>query len=159
MLKLDINLLFTVINILILYFIVKRFLFKPVHKILDERQSEIDKQYDDAKISMDEAEEMKKRYEASLEGIDAEKSNILSESRSKAIAEYDKIVADAKSEAEKIVDDAKKNANSEKQKRIQEAKEQIADLVIEATAKISGAKQSAESDKELYNQFIAKIGE
>lgn len=158
MLKLDINLLFTVINVLILYFIVQRFLFKPLQKILDARQAQIDKQYADAQSAQDEADNMKKQYQDSLAQIDVEKNTILLESREKASAEYERIVADAKAEAEKIVGDAKKNANAEKQKRMQEAEEQIADLVVEATAKISGTKQSAEGDRALYDQFIAKAG-
>ena len=40
MLRLDWNLLFTVINLLILYFLMKRFLFKPVNEILEKRQQE-----------------------------------------------------------------------------------------------------------------------
>ena len=48
MLKLDINLVFTVINLLIIYFIVSKFLFQPVKNILAKRQEELDKQYADA---------------------------------------------------------------------------------------------------------------
>ena len=48
MLKLDINLVFTVINLLIIYFILSKFLFKPVKNILAKRQEEIDKQYAEA---------------------------------------------------------------------------------------------------------------
>ena len=73
--------------------------------------------------------------------------------------EYDRIVADAQTEAKKILDNADKNAALEEQKRIQQAQEQIAGLVVEATAKLVAAKQNADSDRELYNQFIAKTGE
>lgn len=158
MLKLDINLVFTIINILILYFIVHKFLFKPVRKILDARQAEIDKQYADAKNTQDEADKAKKQYEDTLSEIDVQKTAILSETRTHASEEYDRILSEAKTEAGKIVDDARKDAAAEKQKRVQEASEQIADLVVEATAKISGSKQSSEVDRELYNQFIARAG-
>lgn len=68
-------------------------------------------------------------------------------------------LADAQTEAKKILDNADKNAALEEQKRIQQAQEQIAGLVVEATAKLVAAKQNADSDRELYNQFIAKTGE
>ena len=45
MLRLDWNLLFTVINLLLLFVLMKMFLFKPVQKILDERQAEADRQF------------------------------------------------------------------------------------------------------------------
>ena len=155
MLRLDINIVWTILNLLIIFAIVKIFLIKPIHKILDARQAEIDKQYADAKA----ADELKTKYEASLSGVQAEKEGILNEARGKASNEYDRIVADAQTEAKKILDNADKNAALEEQKRIQQAQEQIAGLVVEATAKLVAAKQNADSDRELYNQFIAKTGE
>ena len=151
MLRLDINIVWTILNLLIIFAIVKIFLIKPIHKILDARQAEIDKQYADAKAAQDSAEELKTKYEASLSGVQAEKEGILNEARGKASNEYDRIVADAQTEAKKILDNADKNAAL--------AQEQIAGLVVEATAKLVAAKQNADSDRELYNQFIAKTGE
>ena len=159
MLRLDINIVWTILNLLIIFAIVKIFLIKPIHKILDARQAEIDKQYADAKAAQDSAEELKTKYEASLSGVQAEKEGILNEARGKASNEYDRIVADAQTEAKKILDNADKNVALEEQKRIQQAQEQIAGLVVEATAKLVAAKQNADSDRELYNQFIAKTGE
>ena len=56
MLKFDINLLFTVINVLILLFVVWRFLLKPVHRILDQRREEVEKEYLDAQQAKEQAE-------------------------------------------------------------------------------------------------------
>lgn len=101
MLRLDINIVWTILNLLIIFAIVKIFLIKPIHKILDARQAEIDKQYADAKAAQDSAEELKTKYEASLSGVQAEKEGILNEARGKASNEYDRIVADAQTEAKK----------------------------------------------------------
>ena len=77
MLRLDINIVWTILNLLIIFAIVKIFLIKPIHKILDARQAEIDKQYADAKAAQDSADELKTKYEASLSGVQAEKEGIL----------------------------------------------------------------------------------
>ena len=53
MLRIDINLLWTVINMLLIFFVIKRFLFKPVHQILNARKAEVDKQFADAKEAKD----------------------------------------------------------------------------------------------------------
>ena len=53
MLRLDINLLFTVINLIIIYVIIRKLLFKPVKKIIAQREAEINKQYEDAKTTED----------------------------------------------------------------------------------------------------------
>lgn len=159
MLRFDINLVFTIINLLILYVIVRKFLLKPVKKVIAARQEEIDKQYTDAQKAQDDAEAMKKQYEETLSSVDGEKESILNEARSKADEEYKQIIADAEAEAEQIKADAKKNAKIEQDKYMQQAKEQVADLVVAATAKIVASKQNEEADRELYNQFIAKTGE
>lgn len=159
MLRLDINLVFTLINLLILYVIVRKFLLKPVKNIIAARQTEIDKQYEDVQKAQEDADALKKQYEETMSGVDKEKELLLNEARSKAGNEYDKIIADAKAEAEQIKADAKKSAKSEQEKYIQQAKGQVADLVVAATAKIVASKQNEEADLELYNQFIAKTGE
>jgi F-type H+-transporting ATPase subunit b len=159
MLRLDINLVFTIINLLIIYFIVAKFLFKPIKNILAKRQEEIDKQYADAKTTTDKANELKTQYENSMKGIESEKAAAINEARTKADAEYDRIVAGAHAEADKLVDNAKKLAKVEQEKSIRQAKEQIADLVIEATERVVASGQGSDADRELYNQFLAKTGE
>ena len=48
MLRLDINLLFTIINLLIWYFLIKKFLFKPVNNIIAKREEAIEGRYKEA---------------------------------------------------------------------------------------------------------------
>ena len=110
MLKLDINLVFTVINLLIIYFIVSKFLFQPVKNILAKRQEELDKQYADAAAAKSQAGELRQQYEERVKGIDEEKAAAVSKAREKADEEYGRIVAEAKAEAQKIMSDAKKKA-------------------------------------------------
>lgn len=159
LLRLDWNLLFTVINLLILYFIVSKFLLKPVRKILDARQAEIENQYGDAQKVQDAAEEMKKQYEASLGGIEEQKAEIINEARGRAGAEYEKIVGEARQQADRLMEDAARSAKEQQDKRMQQAQEEIAELVVAATAKLVASRQDAAADRELYNQFLAKTGE
>lgn len=49
MLRLDWNLLFTVINILILYFILMKFLLKPINNVIQKRKDNINGQIENAK--------------------------------------------------------------------------------------------------------------
>ena len=137
MLRLDINIVWTILNLLIIFAIVKIFLIKPIHKILDARQAEIDKQYADAKAAQDSAEELKTKYEASLSGVQAEKEGILNEARGKASNEYDRIVADAQTEAKKILDNADKNAALEVLETIRYCKNDLGVATICGLSNIS----------------------
>lgn len=159
MLRLDMNLVYTIINLLVLYAIVRKFLFQPVRNIIAAREEEIRKQYADAENVRNQAQELKRRYEESLNSAEEEKRSLLIQAKDRAGSEYGKIVADARTEADRLLKEAQKQADRERQKRMQQAQEQIAELVVTATAKLVASRQSADADRELYNQFIAKTGE
>ena len=116
MLQLDVwNVLFTVINLLILFVLMRIFLYKPVQKIIAARQAEADKQFDEAAAKQSEAEELKTKYEAVLSDAENEKKKVVAEARKTADEEYQRIVTDAHKTASQIKDDAEAEAISQKE--------------------------------------------
>ncbi|MBQ6538583.1 MAG: ATP synthase F0 subunit B [Eubacterium sp.] len=156
MLHIDINLLFTVINMLVLFGALWLVLFKPVRKILDERQAEANREYDEAKSKQEEAESLKQEYEDNLQKIEQEKSETLANARKKADNEYQRILENANAQAKEITDRAVVEGENEKKKLIKSAEGQIADLVVEAAGKVAGSASGAEFDRSLYDDFLAK---
>lgn len=154
MLKFDLNFLWTIIN-LILFFVLMRFLlFKPIKKILTQRQEMIDNQFKDAENAREQADSLKSRYEAELAGVEDEKKQIITDARADAKAEYDKIVNRAQSDADRIKSDARKAADAETEKARLSVKEGIAQLAMETAAKVVGEKSSAEIDSSIYDKFL-----
>ena len=92
MLRVDINLLFTVINLLFLVFLMKKFLFKPVRAILEKRQSEIEASFKNADTVNQEAAALKEKYEASLSNIETERQETINQAKIDASKEYDEII-------------------------------------------------------------------
>ena len=156
MLRIDFNLIFTVINILVLFGGLWFVLFKPVRKILDERQAEADREYDEAKQKQAEADAAKKTYDESIAGIDDERKEILSETRKKADAEYQRIVETASEQAKDITDRAAVEAENQKKKILKSAEEEIADMVVTAAGKVAGTASGADFDRSLYDEFLSK---
>lgn len=155
-LRLDWNLLFNAINLIILYLLMKRFLFKPVNEILAKRQEEADQKMAEANAAKESALETKQQYEASLQMAEAEKEKIVSQARNEAAGEYSRIVGEAKTRAEGIVDKACTDAEQERNKILRKAQMEVRDMVVTAAAKVAGAKESEENDRRLYDQFILK---
>lgn len=151
------TLIFTVINIFILLGGLTFFLFKPVNKILKQRQEEIDQGFQEIDDKKAEIESKKAEYENALCGVDEEKAAILSETRQKASKEYDVIIADANNKAQGIVDAAKKNAEMEKAKIMEQANAEIAEIVIGATKVTMAGETDAAKDKALYDEFIESL--
>jgi len=119
MLRLDINLVFTIVNIVVLYICMRLFLFKPVNKILKQRQDAVQKQFDDAKEAQDKAEALKQEYEASLTNAKAESDRIMEEAKKKADAEYERVVKNADEEAAAKMQQAEEAIKVEKEKSMQ----------------------------------------
>ena len=76
MLRLDWNLLFTVINLLLLFVLMKIFLFKPVQKIIAARQAEADKQFDEAAAKQAEADGLRLSMQSQLQALKKKRARL-----------------------------------------------------------------------------------
>lgn len=159
MLKLDMNIIWSILNLLILYFLMKKFLFKPVQNIIAQRQAQADEALNDANASKAQAEEARSRYEASVKEVEESKTEIVAQARRTAAAEYEKIVNQANDQAKTIVEDAKTNAEHEKFKIIRSAENDIADMVVNAAGRLAGMGANATGQEKLYDEFLNKAGE
>ncbi len=160
MLKIDVaNIIFTVINLLILFVAMRFVFFKPIAKIIEERQKEADKQFDDATAKQSEADELKAQYSESLADLEEEKKQTIAKARKDADAEYQKIISDAEEKARQIKKTAENDAEKEKTKIIKNAEKEIADMVVDAATKVVGQQSGANIDSSLYNEFLGKAGD
>ncbi len=158
MLKVDINLLFTVINLGVIFFVIWKFLFKPVKKIIAKRQEEVEGQYAKAEEAKALADEERTKYEQAMSQAEDEKNSIIKEGRAQAGSERDKIIADAKAEASDIVETAKKDAEEAKKRIMKKGAEELSELVSQAAGKIAQTKEDPEADSRLFDDFISKSG-
>ena len=79
MLRLDINLVFTIINLLVWYAVIRIFLFKRVNKVIDQREQAIQSRYAEAAKLQEEAAAQKDRYAASQAQIEEEKTRVMAQ--------------------------------------------------------------------------------
>ena len=159
MLRLDFNILFNIINLIILYLLMKRFLFKPVNAILEKRQQAADAQFAEADRQKAEAKESQEHYDALVQGAEDEKKRIVADARQEASAEYGRIVSEAKDKADGIVEKAKADAENEKAAAMQQADAAVRDMVVTAAARMVAMKDAKESDRALYDKFLAETKE
>lgn len=154
-----VSIVITIANVLILFLILKKFLFAPVDKILHERARIIIDNKEKAEKSAAEADELKRRYDEKVVEIEQEEKNRLSEANRKAAEEYDRIINDANKRAEQIIEDAGRKAEMEAAVRDAEQERKIADIVSAAAKKIVASNNSAETDNSLLEEFLSKAGE
>ncbi len=149
----------TIANVLILFFILKKFLFAPVDKILEERAKKIVENKEKAEKSAAEADELKRKYDEKVAEIEQAEKTRLSDANRKAAEEYDRIISDANKRADQIIEEANKKADRDWAARDAEQERKIADIVAAATRKIAADKNSVEADNSLIEEFLSKAGE
>ena len=149
----------TIINLLVLYFLLQHFLFKPIQKIMDQRDELIRGQLKDAQDQKESAGKLEAQYEEALASAKEESGQIVERAKTEAALQADAIVKNANEEAGRIVDKAKKTMEVEREQAMREMKSQIADIALTAASKIMGEKNSSERDLALYDQFLEEAGD
>ena len=160
MLKFDIvNFVCVVVNLLVLYVLMKKFVFGRVTKIIDARQALLEEKNASVAKAQEEADRLKKEYEKSRENANETSVQIVKEAKSRARAEYNKIMARAAADAEAMKAGAEKAIATEREKQMDELHVQIMDLAVEAAGRIMAEKSSPETDKALCDAFIKEAGD
>ncbi len=137
MLKIDPwNILWTVVNLLFLYWIFKKFLFDRVMDVINQREEMIQQQFSDAKKSQEDAESLKNDYQKKLESAKTEADQIILNARERAEAEQEKTLERTRQEADHMLEKAKADIASEQEKATKAAQADIAKLALMAARKI-----------------------
>lgn len=158
MLQLNWNLVFEVINLIILCLLLKKFLIKPVTAVMDRRQAEIADGLRNAKNSEAQALEIKKRYEEALKDARNESGRMLDQAKQRAQEESDRIIREAGDQAADIMRKAEKNIEREREKTMADLQSRIAELALSAARKVTGTSERSREDLLLYDQFLKEAG-
>ena len=147
------TILFTVINILVLFLFLKKFLFGRVNAIMEKRAQMVQADLDHAKETVAEAEQLKTNYLETMSGAQ-------SEAKAQKIAneQRDQITQQAQRDADRIMANAKKEIVLEQQRSLESAQSAIADLAMAAASKVVGANLDDAANRDLVDAFLTEEG-
>ena len=147
------GLVWTIINLIVLFLLLRHFLINPVSNIMEQRRKLIADGLQNTQDTQDEANRLKAEYEEALSGAKKESAEIVDKARIDARAEYDRIVGEAGAKAGNIIENAKENVRIEREQTMKELQSQIAGLAIASAEKIVGDKE-----QNIYDQFLGEVG-
>ncbi len=153
------QILVSLANLIILFLLIKKFLYKPVKKMLETRQQSIDKDYEIANEAKISAEENRKLYEEKLSAAKSEADSVINSAVTTAKQRESEILADAHEKAENILKKAENDAELEKKKAEKEIKGQIIDISTLVAGKIIEKELDSDKNAELVDSFINEIGD
>lgn len=157
MVNINATLIAQVLNFLVLVFILAKFAYKPLLKVMDERKNKIAGDLAAADQAKADAEAVKAEYAAKLADARQEAQAIIDNARKTAQAAHDKIMADTKAEQEQVIAAAKESIALEKKKSLDDIREQVIALSMAAASKIVEQKLGSEEDKKLAGEIVDSI--
>ena len=150
---------FQIINTFILFTVLKKFLFVPVTKAIEERQSGIDSTLIDAERITQEAENYRNDYYKKLKSAEDEKMQIIASAQKIAEDKSDMIIMEARESALKQKEKADQDILIEKKKAYSELKEEVSSLAILAASQILQKEIDEDKNKDIVQNLIEQMGE
>lgn len=137
MLKIDPwNIIWTIVNLLFLYFVFKKFLFDRVMDVINKRDEMIKQQFVSAQKEKDDAAALKEQYHEKLDSAKKEADQIIIDARARAEEEQERTLERTRDEAEHMLEKARTDIENEKKQATKAAQADIAKLAILAARKI-----------------------
>ncbi len=153
------QMLISIANLLILFLILKHFLFRPVQRILAERGEQVEKLYSDAGEAKAKAEAARTEYGALLANAESEAEELLRRATQRANERSEEITREARDEADAMRRRATEEIAQEKKKAINDMKDDISGISMEIAERIVGREIKEEDHRRLVDRFIDELEE
>ena len=153
------QILISLANLLILFLILKHFLFKPVQNVFRTRREQLDGLYDEANQSRAAAEGMKQEYEEKLAAARDEADGLVRAAVQTAQRKGDAIVAEASSQASHIKQKAEEDIALEKTQMLSDVRGEISQLAVDIASKVVEREVKKTDHDQFVDEFIQNVGE
>ena len=149
--------IWTIITFLLVLFLLSKFAWKPLLKVLQEREDEIKSSLKDAELAKTELEKVNLESEKILNDARAESRKIQAESKLVSEKQRDEIVQKAKEEAKKIVGNAESQIKMEKDLAIKQIQEKVVDLTFSISEKVIKKNLSTDDNKKIIRDSLKNL--
>ncbi len=152
------DILISLVNLLLLTLVVKKFLFKPVTKMLAQRRAAIDADYEQARVAWEEAEESRQNYAAAMAAVKQTTDQMIAEATRTAEHRSSEIVEEAREKATDIRRQAEADALLERKKAEDDMRREIADVSTQLTGVLLKREINEDDHRKLIDSFLQEIG-
>ena len=147
------TILWTVVNLLVLYLLMRKFLFGPVNAILDGRAKAIEDGLTQARQQQEEAQQLHSQYEAEIAQSKDEASQIIAQAKAQSEALYQRTLADAQAEAKKLLEENQERNLRDRENMLRSVRQEVAQLAVVAAEKV------AVDSNQAIDSFLQEAGD
>jgi F-type H+-transporting ATPase subunit b len=141
----------------IFYFVMQKLAFPKINQVLQERADSIEGRQQQAQERLNQAEEIRARYQAQLSDARNEANRIIDDARQTAESLRRDIVAKAESEAESIVQRAQSEVRAERERAVQQLRAEVGALSVQLAEKIVQKELDQQAHQSLVDRYITGL--
>ena len=153
------EIIFAMVNFLILVFVLGKFIYKPFLGMLENRKQMIQEKFDRADAVNKRADARMAKYNRQIAGAEEESREIIRDAKQKAEAQAQAIIDEAKAEAAEIIAKAERTIEMEQAKAIEGLHNELAELALLAAEQIVGDKIEDAGQEAIVDRVIRNARE
>ena len=157
LLNINANVIWTVVDLLILFLLMKKFLFGPVTAMLDQRAAAINADLDDAKAQKQAADVLLADHERQIGEARAEAGRIVADAKRRAEAAYEQKLAQAQEEIQRMQKQAARQIEADRRAMLAQTRREIARLSLLAASKVAQQRMDADNEFALVDDFLSEM--
>jgi F-type H+-transporting ATPase subunit b len=147
----------TLVCFVIALFVLKRYAFGPIQNTIDERRDRIRAAVDEADRARDEAREFLEQQRQLLADAKGEAAEILADARRVADAQIERVKEESEAERARRLEETRRQIEAETARSLDLIRSEVADLTLEATARVTGKVLDSEDQRRLIDEAIAEL--
>ena len=147
-----------ILNVVVLFLLLRTFLYKPVRKFMQDREAKFAREREQIDESRTAADSLKAQYELSMKNAKLEAEKLAEAKLNSAKHEAEDLRKKAKQDAQVLLTDAMAQAVTERDGLLVELKSQTAELAVDIAEKILEREVKPEDHQRVIDSFFDKVG-
>jgi F-type H+-transporting ATPase subunit b len=149
--------IWTLIAFGITFFVLRKYAFGPIQRTIDERRERIRKAVEEADRARAEARNLLEQHRQLIGQAKSEAGEILADARKVADAQIERVKEEAEAERQRRLEETQRQIEAETKRSLDLIRAEVADLTLEATARVTGKVLDAEDQRRLIDEAISEL--
>lgn len=153
------TIVFTILNLLVLWLFLRHFLFDKVTAIMDRRAQTVQSELDGAAREKERAEQLHRQYDEQLGQARQESAELLARTKEQAHQQYQSALDAAQADTSQLMETTRKQLEAERESMLRGARKEVAQLALLAAAKVAQKELDSQSDLAMVDAFLSETGD
>lgn len=153
------DMIWAIINFLVLLLILNKFLYKPLMTMMDSRKDQIKQDLDNAEKAKQDAQKMKEEYTAQMAQAKKDAQQIIEKATKIGEETRESILNQARQESAKMTEKAQEIIRLEKEEALNQLRDEVSSLVVLAAGKVIDKTIDKDAHEKLIHDFIEEVGD